>query len=138
VSVADRCRQLPLANESRTVFVAPQRGAQDFQRQASSCLELLGLVDLAHSTAAEQPDDPIRPPDLSVHEAGRARPRWIARGRAASRGRVAGPRKRFRPGGQQARGAQTFGCIRRQLPSAPWATSRHMGDRFGHHIPRFV
>ncbi len=138
VSVADRCRQLPLANESRTVFVAPQRGAQDFQRQASSCLELLGLVDLAHSTAAEQPDDPIRPPDLPVHEAGRARPRWIVRGRPACRGRVVGPRKRFRPGGQQARRAQTFGCIKRQLPSAPRTTSRQVCDRFGHHIPRFV
>ena len=138
VRVADRCRELPLTKEPCTIFVAPQRVAQDFQRQASSCLELLGLVDLAHSTAAEQADDPIRPPELPVHKAGRARPRWIARGRDASRGRVAGPRERFRPGGQQARRAQTFGCIRRQLPSAPWTTSRQVGDRFGHHIPRFV
>ena len=103
VCVADRRRELPLTKEPCTIFVAPQRGAQDFQRQASSCLELLGLVDLAHSTAAEQADDPIRPPELPVRKAGRAGPRWmIARGGDASRGRVAGPRERFRPDGQQA------------------------------------
>src|SRR4029450_13475841 len=39
---------------------------------------------------------------------------------------------------QQARRTQTLGCIRRQLPSAAWTTSRQVGDRFGHHIPRFV
>ena len=136
--MADRRRQLPLTEESRTVFGAPQRVAQDLQRQASSGLELLGLVDLAHPAAAEQPDDPIRPPDLPVHEAGCARPRWIARGRDASRGRVAGPGERFRPGGQQARRTQPFGRIRRQLPSAPRTTTRQVGHRFGHHIPRFV
>ena len=53
-------------------------------------------------------------------------------------GRVAGPGERFRPGGQQARRAQTFGCIRRQLPPAPWTSSRQVGHRFGHHIPRLV
>jgi len=76
--------------------------------------------------------------EMRAMKAGRAKPRWIARGRPACRGRDVGPRKRFRPGGQQARRAQTFGCIRRQLPSAPWTTSRQVGDRFGHHIPRFV
>ena len=116
--VADRRGELPLTKEPRPIFVAPQRGAQDFQRQASSCFELLGLVGFAHPTATQQADDPDTAPELPVHEARRASSRRVVCRCSANRAGVAGPGECFRSDGQQTRRAQTFGCIGRQVTSA--------------------
>ena len=86
-------------------------------------------VDLLKSEDWIAPDDGFPnwcKEKVPVHEAGRARPRWIS----------AGLGERFRPGGQQTRRAQAFGCIRRQFPAAPWTTPRQLSLGFRHHIPR--
>ena len=87
---------------------------QDFEREATALLDVLGFVDIAHPAAAEQASDAIRAERLAGCE---PRPGLRRVGRHAERRqrrRFVGGQLRQGPGcgRQQARRAQAFGGVR--------------------------
>jgi hypothetical protein len=58
--MVNRGGELTFAKEAGAFGRAWQRVIQDLERDAAIRLEVLGLVDLAHASSAEQPDHAIR------------------------------------------------------------------------------
>src|SRR5438552_15318802 len=77
IRVRDLARDADLGEKSLAPHgIGGERARQEFQRDRSAELEVVGAVHLAHPAATEQPDDAISPGD---HTARREAPNRIAR-----------------------------------------------------------
>src|SRR5262245_13356008 len=72
--MADRGSKLALPEESQPIGLVIQFSIQHFQSDAPPLLEVLNLIHLAHTAAAEQPFDSIGSERLAPRE-----PRYVVR-----------------------------------------------------------
>jgi hypothetical protein len=130
VRMTDRRGELAFAQKPRALVGVLQPAPQHFQRDASSTVHVLGLVDLAHPAAAEQTSDAIRSPRLAVSELRYRRVRDGCASTRRHRQRIVqrGVRKRFRSRSEQTRSAETFRCLVAQSFTAPGTQPWQVSD----------